>query len=441
MHLLPKPIFLIFFTAFVAGCSGKTTLNHLFEKASPYEKYKRSLTETQLDQTALGTDWIRAGETSLQDSLTITLPYTETGYFSPEKPSALCLRYQVLEGQNIYITLQPLSHPDAIFFIDVFEIQSDSSFQLQATDTLQSLAYEVERSGWNALRIQPELLRGGAFVLNISFKPSLSFPVEGKNSKAVGSFFGDPREGGKRPHQGIDIFAPKGPPVLAASAGVVSRVTTNRLGGNVVWLTSMKNRFTQYYAHLDSQTVQTGQKVQAGDTIGFVGNTGNARTTPPHLHFSIYKYGEGAVNPFPFVHALLEEAPSVAIDTSHIGMPARTKATASNIRQSPSTSSSILGTFAKNTLINIEGKTEKWYRITLPDKQRGYLHESLVESIEEPMGKIELGENDLFYFDLNSQPHQASWVAGRSQVLATFDSLLYIKTVNGYYGWAKDMAQ
>lgn len=429
------------FLAVLTSCSGKTTLNHLFEKASPYEKYKRSLAEARLDQTALGADWIKAGEVSLYDSLHIKLPYTETGYFSPEKPSAICLRYRALEGQNIYITLQPLSHPDAIFFIDVFEVKSDSSLQLiQATDSLHSLAYEVENGGWHALRIQPELLRGGAFVLNISFQPSLSFPVGGKTSQAVGSFFGDPREGGKRPHKGIDIFAPKGTPVLAASEGVVGRVTYNRLGGKVVWLNSAKKRFTQYYAHLDSQAVQAGQRVQAGDTLGFVGNTGNARTTPPHLHFSIYKYGEGAVDPYPFVHALLEEAPSADIDTSQVGIPARTKATQSNLRQSPTTSSPVLVTYPQHTLVNIDAKTDRWYRITLPNAQTGFLHESLVESIEEPTAKIELNENDSFYLDINGQALKGnwSWMEGPSQVLAAFDTLLYVKTAQGYYGWAGD---
>src|SRR5690606_10039680 len=98
---------------------------------------------------------------------------------------------------------------------------------------------------------------------------SLSFPVQGQSSQAVGSFFGDPRDGGKRAHRGIDIFAPKGTPVLAASDGVVGRVTHNRLGGKVVWLHNLKKRFTQYYAHLDSQAVRPGQRVTIGDTIGF----------------------------------------------------------------------------------------------------------------------------------------------------------------------------
>ena len=57
-----------------------------------------------------------------------------------------------------------------------------------------------------------------------------------------------------------------------------------------------------YYAHLDRQLVQPGQHVRPGDTLGLVGNTGNARTTVPHLHFGIYQSGRGAVDPWPYLH-------------------------------------------------------------------------------------------------------------------------------------------
>ena len=424
---------------FIAACSRNATLDNFFTNATPYEKYKHSLEKTQLDQTALGADWVKAGEISLHDSLLVALPYSEAGYFSPEKPTALCLQYQVREGQKILITLEALSQPDAIFFMDVFEVINDTSFQrIQAADTIPRLAYEVEKSGWHAIRIQPELLRGGAFLLNMRFEPSLSFPVQGKASSAVGSFFGDPRDGGKRAHRGIDIFAPKGTPVLAASDGVVGRVTQNRLGGKVVWLHSLKKRFTQYYAHLDSQAVRPGQRVVIGDTIGFVGNTGNASTTPPHLHFSIYKLGSGAVDPYPFVHALLEEAPAVQFDSSQIGIPARTKAIWSNVRHSPTTQSPIQGSYPKHTLVNIEGKSDRWYRITLPNAQRGYMHDSLIESIDQPTDAIELTDNDRFYFDFTDKAIHGNLIAGTSKVVAAFDTLLYIQTSQGYYGWISE---
>jgi murein DD-endopeptidase MepM/ murein hydrolase activator NlpD len=80
----------------------------------------------------------------------------------------------------------------------------------------------------------------------------------------------------------------------------VSFVGTNRLGGNVVWVLRPSRGEAHYYAHLDTQRVRAGTRVKAGDVIGTVGNTGNARSTAPHLHFGIYA-GGGAVDPLPYV--------------------------------------------------------------------------------------------------------------------------------------------
>lgn len=422
----------------LSACSRTTTLDGLFDAPTAYEKYKKSLEQAKLDQTALGKDWLEAGKISLHDSLIVELPYRETGYFAPDKPSALCLRYPVQEGQNIYIKIEPLSQPNATYFLDVFEVTLDSSLQqIHAADSLMTLTYEVEKSGWHAVRIQPELLRGGPFLLDLGFQASMSFPVLGKNSKAIASFFGAPRDGGKRSHKGIDIFAPKGTPVLAASGGVVGRVTNNRLGGKVVWLSSLKKGVTQYYAHLDSQAVRPGQRVAAGDTIGFVGNTGNARFTPPHLHFSIYKFGKGAVDPFPFVHQLLEEAPLEEVDSAQIGIPARIKAQIANIRRAPTTKSDIVISYPLHTLVSINGKSGTWYRITLPDMQKGYIHDSLIESIEQPINQVTLTEEDHVYTTLPQEQEAMSGAlaAGPSTVLAEFDSLWYIQTSRGYHAW------
>lgn len=125
------------------------------------------------------------------------------------------------------------------------------------------------------------------------------FPVASKRS-FVGSFWGAVRDGGKRKHEGIDIFARKGTPVVAICDGIiVSRSNTPR-GGKVLWLQSTNHPVTAYYAHLDQQKVKVGQYVRKGQVIGTVGNTGNAKYTPAHLHFGIYKF-TGAVNPLPYV--------------------------------------------------------------------------------------------------------------------------------------------
>ena len=76
--------------------------------------------------------------------------------------------------------------------------------------------------------------------------------------------------------------------------------------------------YTLYYAHLDEQLATDGQSVRAGDTIGLIGNTGNARSTPPHLHFGIYTFGE-AIDPLPFVNPNIKEPPAI---TASLNNPA-----------------------------------------------------------------------------------------------------------------------
>lgn len=115
------------------------------------------------------------------------------------------------------------------------------------------------------------------------------------------SVFGDPRDAGRRQHEGVDISARRGTPVLSATNGVVMRVAETTLGGRVIWIFDTSRGLRLYYAHLDEQLVTTGQRVNAGDVLGTVGNTGNARTTPPHLHFGIYERGTGALDPYWFI--------------------------------------------------------------------------------------------------------------------------------------------
>ena len=109
--------------------------------------------------------------------------------------------------------------------------------------------------------------------------------------------WGRPRSAGRH-HEGIDIFAPKDTPIVSTTRGIVTRVGTNRLGGQVVWILG-PGLERHYYAHLDRYgAFRAGDRVQAGDVIGFAGNTGNARGGPVHLHYGIYRSG-AAQNPYP----------------------------------------------------------------------------------------------------------------------------------------------
>jgi len=115
----------------------------------------------------------------------------------------------------------------------------------------------------------------------------LLMPVAGVRTSQVADTWGAPRGGG-RLHEGQDIFAPSGTPIFAATDGFVWRKGTSRLGGMVVWLVGAGAR-RYYYAHLSAYgDIEEGDMVTTDTIIGYVGNTGNARTTPPHLHFGVY---------------------------------------------------------------------------------------------------------------------------------------------------------
>lgn len=126
----------------------------------------------------------------------------------------------------------------------------------------------------------------------------LVFPVSGKSN--IGSYWGDERDGGQRRHEGIDIFAAKGTPVVAVADGYVIEVTEDGIGGKSVTIQSNDYDWRTYYAHLDEQKVSKGQLVKKGQLVGTVGNTGNAKTTPAHLHFGMYE-GSTAMDPLPYV--------------------------------------------------------------------------------------------------------------------------------------------
>lgn len=128
----------------------------------------------------------------------------------------------------------------------------------------------------------------------------LSVPVEGVRVTQVGNSWHAPRSGG-RLHEGQDIFAARGTPVRPAAEGYVVRVGETPLGGNAVWVAGAGGR-SYYYAHLDSFApgLAVGDYVTHESVLGFVGTTGNAAGTAPHLHFGVYAPG-GAIDPLPLL--------------------------------------------------------------------------------------------------------------------------------------------
>lgn len=121
-------------------------------------------------------------------------------------------------------------------------------------------------------------------------------PVAGPRSFA--DTWGAPRSGG-RSHEGVDMMAPGGTPLVAVESGAAT-FKTNRLGGNAVWITGSSGT-KYYYAHL-SAWEGSSRSVSQGEVIGYVGATGN--TSVNHLHFEVHPFGGPAVNPYPYVRAV-----------------------------------------------------------------------------------------------------------------------------------------
>ena len=134
----------------------------------------------------------------------------------------------------------------------------------------------------------------------------LPHPLAARRPPRLVDSWGNSRSGGRR-HEGIDIFVPKDTPVVSTTSGVVTRVGTNKLGGQVVWILG-PGLERHYYAHLNRYgAFRVGDRVAPGDVIGYAGNTGNARGGPVHLHYGIYRSGT-AQNPYPRLAARTEKA-------------------------------------------------------------------------------------------------------------------------------------
>ncbi|MBZ1393387.1 M23 family metallopeptidase [Psychrobacter pacificensis] len=125
---------------------------------------------------------------------------------------------------------------------------------------------------------------------------SLPSPLPEKN---LTDTWGAARSQG-RSHEGIDIFAERGTPIQSTTQGIVSKVGENNLGGRVVVVVGPGGA-GHYYAHLeDYADIAPNDWVNQGDIIGYVGDSGNAKGTPPHVHYGIYINGS-AVNPYPLL--------------------------------------------------------------------------------------------------------------------------------------------
>lgn len=324
--------------------------------------------------------WKEAFNKAQQDSILVTLPYAESGVFSAEKFHVYSYDVQLREGEKLLVSVQ--KQPDsARVFIELFQKPEDSTKSLKllkASETEGSqLTHTISSYGFYKITIQPEMKREFPFQLKIYTQPTYGFPVSSAGNKNVQSLWAASRDGGKRSHEGIDIFAPKGTPLLASTDGRITSTGNRGLGGKQVWLRDGLFGKTLYYAHLDSINVIQGQRVAMGDTIGFVGNTGNAETTEPHLHFGIYKGKTGPVNPYPYVKQT--EIPEIkTINTILLGTINQHKTT---VYQGPSLALPEVVTLPKNDTISVLGQYGAWFHVVSKDTIKGFVSQNRVTTL------------------------------------------------------------
>jgi murein DD-endopeptidase MepM/ murein hydrolase activator NlpD len=119
----------------------------------------------------------------------------------------------------------------------------------------------------------------------------LRVPIEGMDIETMKGGFAERRDGGRRPHEAVDILAPRHTPVHAVSDGTIAKLFLSKAGGITVYQFDNDQRYCYYYAHLEryADGLREGQRVAAGDVIGYVGTSGNAPPNTPHLHLAVFE--------------------------------------------------------------------------------------------------------------------------------------------------------
>jgi hypothetical protein len=370
--------FILIIILTISSCRQFRQLSDVFVAPSPRELYGRNFEKGHF----IYNSWVKSFDSALGDSLQIALPYFEVGSFLAQDFPVYGYSTFLSRGEKMVVSITTI--PDSVpVFIDIYKLEPVDSLRRVSLFSDKRFAghpaeLSVEETGIYRVLLQPELRREADFQIEIYALPTLAFPVAGVPDKAIQSFWGATRSAGARLHEGLDIFAPRLTPVLAVADGRVSYAGERGLGGKQVWLREGFLKKSFYYAHLDSIIVSQAQKVTVGDTLGLVGNTGNAKTTAPHLHFGIYT-GNGAIDPLPFIRRNKRERVDLKAP-SYRGVVVSPKA---NVRLSPSTRSDKVATITYRDTVVILGKTINWYHAELSDKMQGYIHQTLIQEVDQ----------------------------------------------------------
>jgi peptidoglycan LD-endopeptidase LytH len=372
------------------------------------EQYERELRRTGRAGELLARAWRDAGDAAALTALRVPVPFREGVIFSETVPTALAYRVTLRGGERFEVQADPPTDRRGGVFLELFEIQRDQRLRLVARSApgQHTIRAQVPRDADYVLLVQPRMDHAGRYRIAIgdvaapaapvvatmpaviTTAAAMTFPVQGRTPRNIGSGFGDPRDGGARVHHGVDIFAPRGTPVLAAADGRITNVANTPVGGLVIWQVADGAGHELYYAHLSAQYVRAGQRVRAGDVIGAVGNTGNARTTPPHLHFGVYAAGRLPLDPAPLLAdgRIVTERPVVMnvaevalppvrvhADTGVLGQLARPSVAMTWVRSYPSEGGAALSALHSGNAVRLLGASPEWFRVVLDDGTSGFV--------------------------------------------------------------------
>lgn len=301
----------------LSGCDGLTATEAM--PAATSARAELAPRPAQLGESA----WEEAALQALAEPTSVKLPHAEWGGFLSHEPNARAMTFAGLEGQTLEIVLaMPESEKDTMAALargsvtaELFAVGGETPVRLGTlTQGEAPLMLRLPLDGNYVVRLRPEPNADAIYHIELELGAALPSPLRGYavRDMAVNAFFGARRDGGARSHQGVDLFAPRRTPVLAVADGTAT-YRANDLGGHSVWVSAPGVSY--YYAHLERVAVGGGQRVKAGDIIGYVGNSGNAHATEPHLHFGIYEWGKNPIDPLPLLQShRFEDIPGAEIE-------------------------------------------------------------------------------------------------------------------------------
>lgn len=402
---------------------------------SPHGIYLAALIHEDLDSSARR--WAAEATATLQNPLPIAMPYSERRLLENEHLQPVTFEVTLREEQLLRVDVLPSTNTHAAVFVDVFVLEEKESTPRRVgsmASNKRTMMLEARRNGNYLVRVHPSHTAVGLIDIAITSPYKFGFPVDIDRDNAVQSYFGAARDAGTRSHEGIDIFASRGTPVIAAAEGRVTKVAETPLGGKQVWVRNGKYAF--YYAHLDSTAVAKGDEVSRKQILGTVGNTGNAITTPPHLHFGIYRRWQGAVDPLllvgPSKNASKLSIPDVALAPRWMSVTASRL----NLRSGPSLQNSVASTLTRGDLVRVDAVAGDWLRITAGSGRVGFVARRLTDL---PVESDLLLDRDSL---ITSRPKKDAPIIGRfttgQQVpaLGRFGDFTLVKMPGGMVGWA-----